>query len=185
MRTFVHDQLDFGKYLAAATHLEEQFDDINEDDMSRMVLGIAPILTLGLKLEGLRVLDIGCGSEDNALNEEDPYPPVVCRVLKRLGAHPIGIDICSNRSEEFEHYQVNLWKPDSLNMISSNSIDVALAIGVTDSPTLDYSRPRRKPLPYNDLTRRFLDHVTPQLERIVKADGYFVFTDPHEYGDDR
>ncbi|MBT7102317.1 hypothetical protein HN935_02280 [archaeon] len=115
-----------------------------------------------------RILDLGCGSSSGTYESEkfDPkmYEPWFCRVFKELGANPVGIDIGNLNEEKFEHYTANLLLPDSLDFLENNSIDVVTADLLYNSPTLEQMRG------FGDLRELLL----PQLERIVKPDGFFV-----------
>ena len=115
-----------------------------------------------------RVLDLGCGSASGTYEsmEFDPkdYEPWLCRALSELGASPIGVDIGDLRGEVFEHYTKNLLLPNSLDFIGDNSIDVAHAGLLYDSPTLERMGG----------FRGLRELLIPQLERIVKSDGFLV-----------
>ena len=114
-----------------------------------------------------KILDLGCGSYAGTYEsiEFNPryYEPWLCRTLLELGAHPIGIDIGDLDEEIFEHETLNMLSLNSLGLFMDNSIDVAHADLLYDSPTLERM---------NGCDLREL--LIPQLERIVKPDGYFI-----------
>lgn len=56
-------------------------------------------------LYGKRILDIGCGSSYSSI-----HPPKLCRILKRIGANPIGIDLENNLRENFEYLRIDVFR---------------------------------------------------------------------------
>lgn len=118
--------------------------------------------------KGKTILDLGCGSKET--HEETfsskVYEPWLSRALHELGANVIGIDLGSLEDERFTGYQINLTKENSLNFLKTNSIDIAIASSFFDSPALNHN--------YKSGPETF-KILLPQLERIVKNDGYFIF----------
>jgi hypothetical protein len=117
---------------------------------------------------GQKILDLGCGSPSDTYESKkyDPkkYEPWLCRVLLELGTHPIGIDMGNLETEKFEHYSLNFLVPDSLSFLGDASIDVAHVDLLFDSP----STPEE--MHYD----HFKKILIPQLERIVKSDGFYI-----------
>ena len=121
-----------------------------------------------------KVLDLGCGSTEypkSPLLITRMYEPWLCRILKKLKANPIGIDIRTNSIwEGFESYMVNLCNLNSLSFLQDNSIDVANAKSLFDSTFAN---------------ENLKENLIPQLERIVKPEGYFLYfpkeEDPTDY----
>lgn len=81
---------------------------------------------------GKRILDLGCGAvggEENRWFREKAgesgreHEPWFCRALKELGAEPVGVDIGYLGDEKFEHYQLDLAKPGTLDQFSDRSFD--------------------------------------------------------------
>lgn len=88
--------------------------------------------------------DLGCGSNDiyretgMLLKPDNQFEPWLCRILHAIGARPIGIDIGPLSGERFEYYERNLNSPNSLEGIPDNSVDLANAKQLFDSPFLIY-----------------------------------------------
>lgn len=130
---------------------------------------VEPILQLlNGDIKGKKILDLGCGSslETYEAKEFDPkmYEPWLCRALFDAGANPIGIDVGNLDFEMFEHYRVDLLSQNSLDFFENNSIDLAHADLLYDSPTLEQMSG----------CSRLRDTLLPQLERVVKREGYFL-----------
>ncbi len=112
------------------------------------------------------ILDLGCGCKNapdivwNGIKNR--YEPWLCRVLHELGAHSIGIDSRNLEGEVFEHHKVYLSKPDSLSFLKSKSVDVANAHYL-------FSSTENSPFGID------LEILVPQLKRIVKPKGAFVY----------
>lgn len=120
-----------------------------------------------------KVLDLGCGAV-NTLDSEGgrDFEPWLCRALYELNIPCIGIDYSDTvTSELFEAYERNLIKPDSLDMLRAQSIDIAVAQLLFSSPQLE--RITR----YKRVIQQLKDNLIPQLERVLKPDGVFLFID--------
>ncbi len=118
------------------------------------------------------ILDLGCGSTGDSWDyhrcfKERYYEPWLCRMLHELKIKVVGIDCGKLDEEEFEHHSLDLHKSNSLSFIPDNSIDIAHARLLFDSPELE----RR--LDRNGKTLNKL--LMPQLERIMKPDGFFIY----------
>ncbi|MGV8152472.1 MAG: hypothetical protein ACP5OG_05305 [Candidatus Nanoarchaeia archaeon] len=134
------------------------------------------IASLG-DLQNKKILDLGCGSNDPRLEgfgdfEDRAFEPWLCRGLYELGINPIGIDYGQLDREKFEHYSLNLIEENSLKFIPDNSIDIANASGLFSSPFLHC---RIHGL--NTSGEKLREILLPQLERIVKPEGYFIYND--------
>jgi len=142
-------------------------------------------------------LDLGCGSNSrhDTFDEVSRFrEPWLCRALNELGVKVIGIDIGNLDGEEFEHYSLNLLNENALSFLPDNSIDIAHEFQFFDSPFLHdmisitdkelAEKVKNPEIPYwsagdhskycLEITKRVL---IPQLQRIVKPDGYFVTTE--------
>jgi SAM-dependent methyltransferase len=120
-------------------------------------------------LEEKRILDLGCGSrgrtyESTQMGDDKIWEPWLCRALYSLGASPIGIDVGDLEGEKFEHKNLDLLSIDSLSFLDDDSIDVAHADLLFDSPELGRRRG------YHTLRGLLI----PQLERVVKPNGFFL-----------
>jgi len=116
-----------------------------------------------------KILDLGCGTDPPLdINYFGlPFIPNLCRLLHELGAHPIGIDLGNLDNEEFEHHYVDLMEKNSLRFLPDFSIDVAIAIDLFTSPSLE----ERFGI---NAGKKLEENLLPQLERIVKPEGYFI-----------
>lgn len=112
------------------------------------------------------ILDLGCGSinSSDSISDSKIFEPWLGRALYKLGANYIGIDI-KPLNEKFTSYEKDLSNPNSLEFLKTNSIDIACAYSFFDSPTLINQEET-----YNILI--------PQLERIIKKEGYFIIDKP-------
>jgi len=122
------------------------------------------IMSLG-NPEGKTVLDIGCGSNGHVTRSFEPW---LSRSLTILGARVIGLDIGYLGNEIFENYKVDLTKLDCLSFIKDNSVDLAVADSFFNAPCFSDGKITGK---------QVYDSLLPQLERVVKPDGYFVYDD--------
>ena len=74
-------------------------------------------------LQGLRILDVACGSRLAESNNHRRFDPWMARLLTALGAHVVGVDIAEQRNETFESHQADLTDPDALAIFKSGSFD--------------------------------------------------------------
>jgi hypothetical protein len=146
----------------------------------------------GIDFKQKRILDLGCGSTgetyDSDINRKNfktgkdtqpnqngkpwerpefirSFEPWFCRALHELGAECLGVDYGKLTGEEFEHLDyTDLLDPNALDSIQDNSIDLANARLLFDSPQLEKIDRRKK----------LKGVLLPQLERIVKPDGLFI-----------
>lgn len=111
------------------------------------------------------ILDLGCGSIKNIddIYKTRIFEPWLSRALHELEAKVIGIDLHSLDKENFHGYKIDLTKENSLYFLKENSIDIAVASSFFDSPSLKKS------------TKETFNLLVPQLNRIVKPNGYFIF----------
>jgi len=125
----------------------------------------------GGKIEGVRVLDLGCGS-DPQLDDCCPreHEPWLCRILLFLNAKPIGVDLGNLENEDFEGHQLDLMKEGSLVEIPDRSIDIAHNRKLVASPTF-MGR-------YGYMGIDWLyELLEPQLERILEDGAVFLLND--------
>ncbi|MBT3397981.1 hypothetical protein HOA55_01310 [archaeon] len=122
-------------------------------------------------LEGRKILDLGCGSINSTGGEYSGpgrrgFEPWLCRAMHELGIDHLGIDVGGNPGEEFNFHQADLIQPGSLDFIGDHSIDIANA-------SMFFSSPNLAGMPGN---RRIWDNLLPQLERVVKQEGFFLYS---------
>jgi hypothetical protein len=122
------------------------------------------------KIEGKRVLDLGCGSSPqlDLCCEDGVHEPWLCRTLQLLRAHPIGIDLGNLKNEEFEGHQVDLLRKDALAFIPDHSIDIVHSCKLVVSSVF---KPPRSSKDW------YCESLIPQIERVCKKDGVFVVHD--------
>lgn len=121
------------------------------------------------KIEGKKILDLGCGSNTKSIEGEicdRTFEPWLCRSLNYLGANSIGVDIGDLTSERFEKIQTTLLNPNSLENIPDNSVDLAHASQLFTSSFL---------WKQNISSSKLYETIIPQLERVLKQDAYFIY----------
>ena len=129
------------------------------------------LAALSNNLDDATILDLGCGH--NLSEEERTNPnigrqqePWLCRALHDLGAKVIGIDYGNLDGELFEHYQTDLLRQGLPSEISDNFIDLANAYNLFSSFRIKYIEGK------SDEAK---ERLIPQLGRIVKNDGSFIY----------
>lgn len=138
--------------------------EINLTVQLRSILGF-----LSGRLNGEAILDLGCGSTERGLKDgivfgSGAHEPWLCRALYHMGVNIMGVDKGSLDTEHFMHYQTPLERPDSLDPIEDNSVDIVNASMLFTA--------QNGVQPY--ILKRGL---MPQLERILKPDGVFLYND--------
>lgn len=123
-------------------------------------------LHLNNNLKDKTILDLGCGTINYILGEK--FEPWLARGLHEIGAKVIGIDKGNLNGELFKHYSIDLRNPNSLDFLKNNSIDLAGAFSLFDAPSLTHPK-------------ETFELLLPQLERILKPEGVFIF-DPLNTG---
>lgn len=114
-----------------------------------------------------KILELGCGSnnsKDNFTHLRN-FEPWLLRALKEYGAKPIGIDIGGLEDELFEGYSIDLINDRALDLFPNNSFDIVCAYSFFDSPFLGH----------HHNPKIIFNKLIPQLERIIKSEGYFIF----------
>jgi hypothetical protein len=130
-------------------------------------------------LKNLKILDLGCGATRDLVGPgtvsylHRHFEPWFCRTLFELGCPAAGIDLGYLGDESFEHYQRDLLGPHSLSDFSDGSIDLVTADRFFDGMDIlgDKLRDIIKPV------------LRPQLERVVKEKGFFLYCG-RDYGPD-
>ena len=129
-------------------------------------------------LHGKTIVDLGCGATgghaERAVHKRG-YEPWLCRMLLKLGARPIGIDIGSLDGEKFEHCSVDLGLPKAL--------DNVLPAGIADAVNvrlLYNSETKAKGFRHGGLRLLLL----PQIRRLLKPTGIYVEASSFETRDE-
>jgi hypothetical protein len=143
--------------------------------------GIKKFLTIveNLKIDvrGKTFLDLGCGAdppndypgkrvptETGMIGSNYPHKPWLARSMQFLGARTIGTDIGNLSGEAFEHHQLDLMVPNSLDFIASESVDIVHSSLLDCSPTL-----------YQHYGKRNISEILfPQISRVLKEGGYCI-----------
>ncbi|MBT3397980.1 hypothetical protein HOA55_01305 [archaeon] len=125
----------------------------------------------GDSFEDKMVLDLGCGCTEQIGEEHSAiygydYEPWLCRTMNELGMGHLGIDIGGNAAERFNFHQADLRDPSVLDFIPDHSVDVAHAGQFFNSPYL---------IKHLGCHENLREKLMPQLERIVKPEGFFLF----------
>ena len=162
--------VDYVKNLGIEQRLEEKY----KFDLSygTFTAKIGPTLeVLGRDAKGKVILNLGCGSTGNSKDyelykRERIFEPWVCRAFHLMGARVIGIDIGKLDGKEFEHYSLDLLVSGALDFLADKSVDITNARALFDSEQLESMKG------YQKICRVLL----PQLERIVKSEGVFLYT---------
>jgi hypothetical protein len=144
------------------------------------------------KVNGCRILDIACGSSTskapsfvfvNTPFGEQRLPisgmegytaqfePWFCRILFELGAEPVGIDMGNLDGETFEHYNVNLGQPGSLNFLPDHSFDAVHDSRLFGSPEFTTQFPN----PEDRL--KVAVEIWNQEKRLLKTKGIVIHSD--------
>lgn len=130
-------------------------------------------------VRGKRILDLGCGATIPKIDNEKTIPlsdreqnptsrqfePWLSRILKELGAEPVGIDAGNLEGEQFEHYNIDLSQPGALNILPDHSFDAINMWSLLDSPALRLG-PKEK--------RRMRKELEQQKQRLLKKDGRII-----------
>jgi hypothetical protein len=100
-----------------------------------------------------------------------------------VGIDCIGIDVGNLSGETFEHHQLDLLQPGALDFIPDHSIDLANSYGFLNSPELEkrVTGTERFTDASPEASRKAEEVLFPQLERIVKPEGYFLYCENHDF----
>jgi len=161
------DSLDLDIYMDHYGPLQDKLEKLYGVGRHLKFTGFDEIMKLG-NPEGKIILDLGCGSKGSLDNyfSGRMFEPWLARGLYELKANIIGIDLGDLSTEKFKGYELDLSKENSLSLFEDNSIDIAFASLFFDSPALNR---------YYLEGRKTFNLLLPQLERIVKPEGYFIF----------
>lgn len=178
------------------TSLREASEDAPVLDIDRAFprfKNIARVMTMQLSwilfatdgnLAKKKILDLGCGStgdtEESVIEQDSSlFHPWLCRALGELGASPIGVDIGNLEGEKFETYRTNLLIPNALALVGipDDSIDVVHSRALFTSPELEvqFSNVPVFWQRQSEKTNYLLALLQPQIERVLKPNGVFVY----------
>jgi SAM-dependent methyltransferase len=156
--------------------LEEKYGEgVNTDTIHEQLRRLINIYGADFKQKS--ILDLGCGSTggtyDFDMTKQDSFEhpsftrtfePWFCRALHELDVECLGVDYGNLTQEQFKKLDyTDLLDPSALDSIQDNSIDLANARLLFNSPQLEMMNGEGK----------LKEVLLPQLERIVKPDGLF------------
>lgn len=162
------------------------------DNLRRKLRGAARKFGGVENLKGKRILDIGSGSNfdsfDIEMNQEYGahygmgsdagriFEPWFCRGLLELGAQPVGIDIGNLDREQFEHHQMDLTYPKSLDFLPDESFDGINMRLFLSSPELDNTLARHR-VDIKKFKINFQKELARQIHRLLKKGGVIIHMD--------
>ncbi|MBI5390834.1 hypothetical protein HZB02_05040 [Candidatus Woesearchaeota archaeon] len=177
-------------FMAAESERYNLTDPFRNEDAKWSVMMQLPYLLplLGESLSGKVVLDLGCGAKEGLDTRQKmkrilearwtptlrdqfntQFEPWLCRALHYAGTTAIGVDVGASPDEIFRYHQVDLTLPNCLAFLPHASVDLVHMREVLNSPYLS------KGLQKNPL--EMMRNLMPQLELIVKPDGFFLFNE--------
>jgi SAM-dependent methyltransferase len=119
------------------------------------------------------ILDIACGSNSSRSPvtglQTAEFEPWMCRLLRELGARPIGIDIGDLAGEAFEHHQVDLGVPGALDFLPTASFDAIHESRLFGSPEFRSA--------YGRATERIRREIHRQEHRLLRPGGILIHSD--------
>ena len=122
------------------------------------------------EVRGKRILDVACGSRNYPDNVGGKYDPWMPRLLVKLGARPVGVDLSPQRHESFEWHQADLLAPDSLSFLQRWSFDAYYVCGFPTRKCVEIMFTTGPKWP--DVRAEILSH----LSRSLKPDGRVIRT---------
>lgn len=138
------------------------------------------------KLQGKRLLDIGCGASNNTtesnLHYGSIFQPWLLRFLysvkNKTNLEVMGIDIGDLSEEKFPYLSLNLLEKDMLvNNLEPNSFDIVTAFKFFNSPELEKRYSGKKRTNASSRTsKKVMKQLRPQLEAILKPNGTLLWT---------
>ena len=165
-----------------------------EEIITQMVGRLANAFGRLSNVQGLRVLDIACGSNTSkapaSLTINTPFgemtigratkgytaqfEPWFCRMLVELGADPVGIDFGDLEREAFEHYRVELGQKGALDFLPDHSFDAVQDSRLFGSPEF------RAQFPKHGDRLKVAQEIRRQEQRLLKPDGIVIHSDANE-----
>lgn len=159
------ENLNMDLYIKSLNILNALDDKYKTNNFSYQSSKLMQILKYG-DVKGKRVLDLGCGTinSPDSIFLKRSFEPWFARALSHMGADIVGIDKYAGGQETlFVEHKIDLSEENSLDFLKDKSIDIACMNSLLDAPSL-------KTLP-----KKFMNIIAPQLERIVKNDGIFIY----------
>lgn len=144
---------------------------------------------LNYETERKNLLDLGCGAENETMESvkyRGEYEPWLGRFVysaeKNHGLKYVGVDCGDLHSEVFSNRRLSLLDDKILTSeFQENYFDIATAFMLFNSPELERAiTGRDRPNASLSSGEKLANSLLPQLEKILKPDGVFVW-----YGGDR
>ena len=162
-------ELDTRHGLASKIAAEPGLEAIMEEFVLRLLAAYDPLSGI----HGQRVLDIACGSNSSRSpltgRRTVEFEPWMCRLLRQLGASPVGIDIGDLAGEAFEHHRVDLGVPGALDFLPTGSFDAIQESRLFGSPEFRAAHRRQ--------TERVRREIHRQERRLLRAGGVIIHSD--------
>ncbi len=114
---------------------------------------------------GLRVLDVGCGSTEPYVLEDtfrDRYPPFFAEMLARLDARVTGVDIRPQAKSSYDHRVVDLVSPNWTASLEP-PYDVIACFSLFNAPQSPFER-----------NAALCDRLIDDLRRLLASDGVLI-----------
>ncbi len=140
-------------------------------------------------LDGRPILDLGCGArkdtaETSGLHARTRiklHEPWFARILHRLGARVVGVDVGDLSGEEFEAHNLDLLDPDALNSFPDQSFDLVHSSALYTSPELQRRVSGHGYDGSLEAARALVAVLRPQISRLVKPNGCYLFRESFDY----
>lgn len=160
------------------THLRPNRDVI----FSRLEAQLTAIeLTLGKSFAHQSILDLGCGSASSFDTDQlgrAKFAPWLARVLHKLGARVIGVDVDDLSQEPFKSAQIDLLNPEALvKTFLTSHFDLVHSSSLYTSPALQLivtGDPWASSVP---AANKLVNILYPQIERILKRTGCYLYSE--------
>ena len=171
------DELGLRYRLASKMAAEPNLAAIMTEFVGRLMDAFGSLPTI----RGQAVLDIACGSDSSRSPvtglRTTAFEPWMCRLLRELGARPVGIDIGDLEDEAFEHHRVDLGVPGGLDFLATGSFDAVHESRLFGSPEF-----RAIYGPATDLIRQ---EIHRQERRLLRPNGILIHSDGRPAGSPR
>ncbi len=185
----IHSEIFAGEYnidsdMDFARH-SDYFEMLGEGETKKIYSQWRTLLeALNNKTKKIKLLDLGCGAESGNMESvkyDNEYFPWLGRFIyqtrKRTGIEYVGVDCGDISNELFYGRQLNLLDRKSLiNEFPPNYFDIAVAFMLFNSPELERAiTGRDRPNASSKSAKILAKSMVPQLEKIVKQDGIFLW----------
>lgn len=185
------DDLDRSHSLIPKREAEPALADILEELYARLLTAYTSLKSV----EGLRILDIACGSSSSRAPHQfhlrsakgrrpisssagnkyaTIFEPWFPRILLTLGAEPVGVDRGDLSGERFEAHNVDLGQPGALDFLPSDSFDAVQDSRLFGSPEF------RAQFPEAEDRLAVAHEIVEQEVRVLKQNGKVIHSDARQ-----